>query len=659
MARKMFRPMTSTNVGVQLDRTYHASGQFQWARETLVNAKEAGATRVEFGIEWQAVERKGVYRRMIADNGKGMTPDELEKFFNEYGGGGKTIGPLLENFGVGAKTSLLPWNRYGVVVISWVGGEPSMIWIEHDPETNEYGLKLEEVELGDGSIGYEAVVNPYDDPDHGVDWEKIKPDWIAESGTVIVLLGDDPETDTVNGDPNRDESGTKTLAGYLNRRFWKLNGGRMSVSVIELGSVKKDAWPNSKPRAYSVTAGANSRPVKGAHSWITEPAYRGEAQATLKSGTVELDDGIAVDWYLWHGRPRMWQYSGVQKGFIAVHHRDELYNVTSELASYRTFRISEKEVRDSLWLIVRAPDHDPSTKKGVFPTIDRNQLLWGTGERLPFNSWGQQFSDLLPDEILRALRAVRRDELNSIEDEAWRKRLMQKLASRRAFAKFRHDAESADSAGELTHFAQERKRREEPTPPRPPRPDGTKRKRSRKRGKLNVASIGSIHAAREAKLTGDLPRCRKTTDPEAIEQGMIAAYQGSSADCPGGLVTFYVAHPLIEQEIGYWQSLYSDHQADDVRKEVIEAYSEVLIARIAHSEDMRAFIDGKMVDDDTVGMRSPAALSLSLLGMIAEEALIGPRLAQRIGRRRKSGTAFSFQKCLTSEVTSEVVNIGT
>ncbi len=75
--------------------------------ETLINALEAGATRTEYGIEWQAVENLGVYRRVIADNGSGMTAQELVRFFNTFGGGGKPIGGLHENYGVSAKTSLL------------------------------------------------------------------------------------------------------------------------------------------------------------------------------------------------------------------------------------------------------------------------------------------------------------------------------------------------------------------------------------------------------------------------------------------------------------------------------------------------------------------------------------------------------------------------
>src|SRR5262245_38495686 len=104
----MFRQMKTDRLGPVVDRTYRDGGKHQWVRETVINAIEAGAARIEFGVEWQGVQSKGVYRRIIADNGKGMTPEQLEGFFNTYGGGGKPIGSEHENFGIGSKTSLLP-----------------------------------------------------------------------------------------------------------------------------------------------------------------------------------------------------------------------------------------------------------------------------------------------------------------------------------------------------------------------------------------------------------------------------------------------------------------------------------------------------------------------------------------------------------------------
>jgi hypothetical protein len=48
------------------DRFFSECGQFQWAREFLQNSVEARASKVEFGLEWQAVVDHKVYRRVIA-----------------------------------------------------------------------------------------------------------------------------------------------------------------------------------------------------------------------------------------------------------------------------------------------------------------------------------------------------------------------------------------------------------------------------------------------------------------------------------------------------------------------------------------------------------------------------------------------------------------
>src|SRR5207244_616388 len=121
-----------------VNRMFEACGRFQWAREFLKNALEAGATRVEFGIEWQAAKKAGIYRRTIIDNGYGMSADELLRFFATLGEGAKKIGGVHDNFGVGAKIASLPWNPEGVVVISYKGGRGSIIWIVLDPDTGDY-----------------------------------------------------------------------------------------------------------------------------------------------------------------------------------------------------------------------------------------------------------------------------------------------------------------------------------------------------------------------------------------------------------------------------------------------------------------------------------------------------------------------------------------
>ena len=192
--------MTIGHNGPIVNRSYRETSRMQWVRETYKNAAQANATRVHFGVEWQGVVNNNVYRRTIADDGDGMRGAELGKFFNTFGGGGKPIGGPHENYGIGAKTSLLPWNHLGVVVISRKNGETSMIRIRRDKD-GDYGLHHYAIEDDDGNpiISSVVLLDAYEtyfdeNEDIGIDWCKVLDDydWIKEHGTVIVLLGNEP-----------------------------------------------------------------------------------------------------------------------------------------------------------------------------------------------------------------------------------------------------------------------------------------------------------------------------------------------------------------------------------------------------------------------------------------------------------------------------------
>ena len=66
--------------------------------------------------------------------------------------------------------------------------------------------------------------------------EADRPDWIDDHGTVLVLLGDDLNANTVLGDPNRPgEADIKGISTYLNRRLWGTPDG-VQITVDELRS---------------------------------------------------------------------------------------------------------------------------------------------------------------------------------------------------------------------------------------------------------------------------------------------------------------------------------------------------------------------------------------------------------------------------------------
>jgi hypothetical protein len=55
------------------------------------------------------------------------------------------------------------------------------------------------------------------------------------------------------------------------------------------------------------------------------------------------------------------------------------------------------------------------------------------------------------------------------------------------------------------------------------------------------------------------------------------------------------------------------------------------VAKVAHSEHLKSMLPSSTVEED---LRSEAALTMSLLGLIGEEAVIAPRVSGKFGRKR-------------------------
>src|SRR5690606_15599635 len=132
----------------------------------------------------------------------------------------------------------------------------------------------------------------------------VKPEWINEHGTVLVLLGDDPTDDTVLGDPERVEYEIKGISAYLNRRVWDLPK-RTEVVVDELRAQDRSNWPSSESVGHGPTTSGgpdqrtNARAIRGARHYIDYPdVAKGRLAA---KGTEVLSDGARVHWFLWSG----------------------------------------------------------------------------------------------------------------------------------------------------------------------------------------------------------------------------------------------------------------------------------------------------------------------------------------------------------------------
>ena len=112
---------------------------------------------------------------------------------------------------------------------------------------------------------------------------------------------------------------------------------------------------------------------------------------------------------------------------------------------------------------------------------------------------------------------------------------------------------------------------------------------------------------------------------------MLAAWQPRDPEHPEGVVLLNVEHPVLIEQIEHFQAQYPDHYADEIAEHVISAYGEIAVAKIAHSEHLKGLHPSFVIEND---FRSNAALTMSLLGLLSEEAVIAPRLG-RFGVKRR------------------------
>lgn len=672
------------------DRFFEAAGPFQWARECLVNAMEAGATNVHFGIEWQGVEQEAVYRRYVADDGCGMDEQELVQFFSTLGAGSKPIGGVHKNFGVGAKIALLPWNPKGVVVLSWKNAKASMIWMQLDPDSGDYELRE-----FDTDHGATCVIDPEEQQLEGdFDWIQLKENlnelsrrgtlksdksnFITDHGTIIVFLGSEQYPDTVLGNGAVGENAIKGLSVYLNTRFWSLD--EMRVTVAELRSEKKTNWPQGF-HDKDDSRRPNNRRVLGARYFLTEfvSNQEGAGKAGPK-GEMKLDDGrVLVEWFLWDGkRPTTISAYAKENGYVAVRYQDELFELTSHKHTFRRFGIVEPEVMKRLTIIVTPKLYQPTNGCwGVHPDTSRNRLIFtGNAEKgvpLPIDNWAEEFTNNLPAPILDAIRAARgSSDTSTLEDPEYRRRLAEKFGKRwnipvlvKAMPDDVGDRLPISLNGDMVKVYAHRKKvrtvvvKRKRNPPTPqPTPDNHERNADGSRGPLRqrvqqeyrqrfnverevgVFDENGTEQGVEINQELDIPRI-VFTDPSktAFEKPWhLALWQRREPTSGHPTVFINTASPILEQVVKYHAVNYAPHLTIDVQRTIYEVFGQVAACKIAHAQKLAAGPDGVTTQDLDDVYLSEEALTTGLMGLLAEESLIGQRLGKVGPKRQQEST---------------------
>jgi hypothetical protein len=616
----------------------------QWLRELKENADEAQAKNIHFGIEWQGVENLGAYRRLVADNGVGMSERELDEFLRTYGGGGKPIGAEHENFGIGAKVTLLPWNREGLVVISYQDGVASMIRLAFDPATNEYGAFVWEVEDDYGDIERSVVISPEEFGidewgiyDFGSVWKQV-PFWESrttppEHGTMVLLIGNDPLEDTILGDPDRpEERAVHFPAQYLNTRIWDVPEDVTITADVPVSSDKNN-WPRKKPQSIDLIgqSGITRRPVRGAHHYIHNVG--GDVVASSETEgeeAVDLGHNVEVEWYLREvdGRPNPY---GPRDGMVAVLYDNELYDISTEQWRFRQFGIPWKEVQKDTYIILVPPRSSADERFGVYPLGGRDALNLYGGKTLPFGEWGIAFAQALPDPIRRRIEEVR----PSAEDvdRSWKDRFAERYLQRWRQMRLRlhkqgdqktpplHrsplvSVEGASKDGEV-------RRPRRPRNVQPNVSDGPTTGDRPKRGR----------PAKNVEMASAIPDWVTAKAEDMDEPYYVAAYDATRENTDGsrGAVLLNIEHEAVVQLVEEFQASYPPQVAEQVAFECWNVLGQSLVAKVVHAQSLSAHVAREEVEREFL---SPKALTTAALGMVFESEGLNTRIGGALGVKK-------------------------
>jgi hypothetical protein len=392
--REKTLPMQVKNMSFMLDRLGQDCAPLQFLRELTQNALQSiihvrpSKGEIIWDVDWNRHTLTGVYKLAVIDTGIGMTGEEMVEYINALSSSMNEQSDT-GNYGVGAKIAAAPRNHAGLVYLSWKDGVGYMIHLWRDPENGVYGLR--QFARPDSSYGHWAYVQ-----------DDIKPNAIKDHGTMVVLLGNETDQDTMQA-PENAASPSRWIARYLNTRYFQFPEG---VSVRA-----REGWeyPRSNKDTNLLRTITGQKPYLDKHS--------------LTSGTIKLTGAIA-HWWVLNDEDTLTQNSGflASSGHTAALYQDELYEMMTGRAGVARLQSFGVIFGHNRVVIYVQPAN--GTGKRLTSNTARTHLLVNN-EALPWADWSAEFRESLPDPIKELMEEVAGASVTPDHKQSIRERLKQ------------------------------------------------------------------------------------------------------------------------------------------------------------------------------------------------------------------------------------------
>ncbi len=382
-----------------VDIIYSDSDKFQFVRELVQNSIEASASKIKIVFEGEAFVESGVKRFLIQDNGKGMSVGELGEFLNKFSSSGKEVG-VGKNYGIGAKTSTIPWNKLGVVFVSWTSEDDpgAMVWL-HEQDTGIYGAREfvddegDLVEVLPLDQYYEEVGEEYE-----VDFRLLREKWNHASGSAVLLLGNEKTEDTFNPQLLKQQASKDEYCRYLSRRYKSLD---VPIQIARFQyNMTRDKCATLQVKSLSALA----------EKYIES------------SGILIRDDQVSIEWFLLKFDKTLRNHH-FGSGFIALENKNELFQHRNHPQTWRAFGIHQRSIWQRLYIVIK----DDTLTQNAARTALKND---DTHEAPDFASFGEYFRNNIPEYLLNEQRKLIAEKANNLELDEYRKRLASEYGDR-------------------------------------------------------------------------------------------------------------------------------------------------------------------------------------------------------------------------------------
>lgn len=381
--------MSVANMTFMVDRLGADCAPGQFIRELTENGIAAIESlpdkqgEIIWDVEWVLHALNGVHKLCVIDTGVGMTGPEMVEYINKLSSS-MHMQSTTTNFGVGAKISAAPLNHNGLVYMSWKDGVGSMIHLWRDPVTDVYGLK--QFERPDGTYDYWAHVEP-----------ALKPVAIKDRGTMVVLLGNSDEENTVLP-PAGMPMPAKWILRYLNSRYFRFPAG-VAVKVREGWQLPRD----DKRHNFL-------RNVDGMCAWLNSNSE--------SKGSVTLT-GATAHWWILKTDADLNSGHYTPPGHVGALYQDEIYDLTvgrAGVARLQSFGVIFGHNRVVVYV-------EPDTATHRVEANTARTSLNMNAEPLPWVEWAAEFRQDLPDPIRELVEAIGAQSSSSDHRQSIRDRL--------------------------------------------------------------------------------------------------------------------------------------------------------------------------------------------------------------------------------------------